>query len=1656
MTITYRGSDRRLGRSFSLLALAAFFMLAALFAPGSARAVSGCSIQPASVDVATTSPNGVVNFSLGIAEFSGCTGASGTIGITTNTTGPGNITPTTFSGGLSTNHAFAVTAGATPGFMEITVNCTAGCTGVTTLTYQITSNNYTMQPGGPTTLRTQPNVPVTIISRALRNGTPLPGASGDYDVIGPGLFTFNPTLPLTSDGSGNFTTQFSGDTVGVYTLNGSYCIPELTNNCLTVGTSFTVLVGTDLQAAIGNPLGGDANTSLPPVKVVALDGGIPATNIPISWVIQSGAGTLGTVTTTTNGAGEAGAVVDLGAAPGTTVVLRGTRTDTNQFVDIPLAINDDYSLTPISSPVLTVQLNQPLLITARYLLNGSPNPNNVDWNVAPAGPTLLPASVPPNITNGDATTTFTSGSVGSYTVNANGTCGTPTPGCPPSPVSFTVNVVNATLSTGPDLEANPGENVVLQATALDNGLPAAGVTVNWTLDAGSSIPAGGSSVTNGAGIATFATTVGTAVPSTVAFTASRTDAPGVTDSVAITVVAPTLALISGNNQTGLTSTTTLLPLLVELRDGKTVSSPLAGKTINWGTVSGPAFPQAGSSVTDAAGRASVFANFGASGGGSVIRATDAGPGLASTDFALTSLLPTLVRVSGDGQTGAPGATLAPLVVRPENNVAPVPGVTINWAVTSGSATLSGPTSISDTSGLASIIPTLSVNGGAAQITASRADAPGVQTIFTISSNGLLSVVSGDGQQGAPNSPGAQALVARLSSGASPVAGATVIWSVVSGTGSVNLNGATSTTDTNGDASMTFSYGGTSGTAVVRASAFGGTTIADFTVTAASLDLINFSGDGQTGLPGAALPAPLVVRAESGGTPNAGVTIDWAVSGAATLSQTSTVTDGAGTSSVLVTLGNSIGPVQITATRSDSGATATFIAVAVGRLLPVSGNNQIGALNALADAPLVVVLIDDASVVIEGQTIQWRVVSGAATLASGTSVTNGVGEASMTFRYGATAGPIQIEASAFDGLLRFVFSANGTVGNIAVVGGQNQSAAVATVLPVPFRIRVTEGAVVAGTDKARAGIPVTWTVTTGGGTLTQQTNVTDSAGEATATLRLGPNRGLNRVVASVAGSGTVEILATGLITNAQLTAVSGNQQTLPTNTDSEPLKVRLADGNGQAVDGVVVTWTGTNVIRSADTCTTNSAGECSIRVRVDLPGPASATARTTDPAGGPVEFSLNGAVAELNNLSPEQSAVADAIDEACPALAALGGNRTGAQNDLFQRCREIVDAAGLNPEAATDALEALFPKVALVQSNASLLAAQAQQNNLKARMTSLRGNMPTNALAGLTLTGPGGQLGFGELLGYLLNAEDTGTPEVGAEFSRWGFFASGQLGRIEADGTSVNPGYDMDINGLTVGVDYRKSDRLVLGAALGYTRQDADLAGDGGTLDTQGYSLSGYSSYYYGNNWYLDNVFTWGRNSYDLDRRIRYTLPRIGGGFSTVDQIARSSSDGDMMSFSATVGRDFQHDAWSFGPYGRLTWSRFGFDESVETLQSQSGSGLGMIIDTRDVTSIIGVLGGRVSFTHSTSWGILMPNLSLEWEHEFKDDPSVIEARFVNDPTGTPITISGEAYDSDFMRLGLGLSMVFANGKSGFVLYERSLGRSDFSEDNLNLGLRIEF
>ena len=70
-------------------------------------------------------------------------------------------------------------------------------------------------------------------------------------------------------------------------------------------------------------------------------------------------------------------------------------------------------------------------------------------------------------------------------------------------------------------------------------------------------------------------------------------------------------------------------------------------------------------------------------------------------------------------------------------------------------------------------------------------------------------------------------------------------------------------------------------------------------------------------------------------------------------------------------------------------------------------------------------------------------------------------------------------------------------SITVVGGEDQTAVCSTVLANPVVVRVSDAY-----GNPVAGVAVTWKVTQGGGSVTPISVVTNAAGEASATWKIG--------------------------------------------------------------------------------------------------------------------------------------------------------------------------------------------------------------------------------------------------------------------------------------------------------------------------------------------------------------------------------------------------------------------------------------------------------------------------------------------------------------------------------------------------------------------------
>ncbi len=822
------------------------------------------------------------------------------------------------------------------------------------------------------------------------------------------------------------------------------------------------------------------------------------------------------------------------------------------------------------------------------------------------------------------------------------------------------------------------------------------------------------------------------------------------------------------------------------------------------------------------------------------------------------------------------------------------------------------------------------------------------------------------------------------------------------------------------------------------------------VTASSPNAVGISAGGNT---------VLVARYGGATTAATGRPINWNITGGPGSGVISgiTATNGAGLSQANFTA-TTPGVYTVVADTGDTWITDrtetfTITVTAIVRTLVVSsGNAQTAPTSTALPAPLIA-LAQDNGVNAPGITINWTTTGG--TLGAATSVTDAAGLASIGLTLPATPGPVTVTGTrADDGTVFATFTANASLVKILTISsGNGQTAPTSTALPLPLAVLAQDNGVFA------PGITINWAVVSGSATLSAPTSVTNAAaGVANINVNLGAVPG--PIVITGTRADDITAVATFNITSTltrTLVIVSGNNQNA---TPGSPLPAPVvvnAKNNGVSVGGVTILWTITpgSTLGAPSNVTAGTGAASNTATLSNTPGAISITATRQDDPSVFVTFVVNGiSLAALPDLTPQQFELANALDTICTSLNALQ-TPTPAQVDFRARCQDLANNAGSSPGEVVKALDELLPDTQAAQARASMLTASRQFDTLNARIAALRSGTQGNSFGGLALQGSNGSVSLGGLINSLTG--ESAANEVGADFQRWGFFASGTIGSGDANAAGLTPGFDFNIHGLTLGVDYRQSDKFIFGAALGYNNQDTKLAPGQGGVNASGYTLSAYGTYFKDNSWYTDTVITLGKNNYDLTRQIAYSLPDGLGGFTTVNQTARSDSGGDMLSVGATFGRDFQKGGWSIGPYGRVLYTRLNFDRIQETLVSSGpGAGLALVVEERSLDSLASILGAKFTRAISTDWGVLTPHFQLEWEHEFNSDPGAATARFVNDPTGTEITLSDSPYDADYFRIGLGLSAIMSKGRSAFVYYDKSIGRDGITQDNLALGLRLEF
>jgi len=180
--------------------------------------------------------------------------------------------------------------------------------------------------------------------------------------------------------------------------------------------------------------------------------------------------------------------------------------------------------------------------------------------------------------------------------------------------------------------------------------------------------------------------------------------------------------------------------------------------------------------------------------------------------------------------------------------------------------------------------------------------------------------------------------------------------------------------------------------------------------------------------------------------------------------------------------------------------------------------------------------------------------------------------------------------------------------------------------------------------------------------------------------------------------------------------------------------------------------------------------------------------------------------------------------------------------------------------------------------------------------------------------------------------------------------------------------------------------LFAGIAVKSLMGDVDLIGNVGTVDVSDNSLSLYGNYNYSEHLYFQSTLTAGKGSFDIARRIDFSINN-----TPFIETANSNPKGDGFGFSVSSGYDtaFANIGLSSVFDISLNYTKTDIDGFTET----GARGFNLQVGKQSIESLSTKVSMQINKAISTSYGVIVPEISASWAHQFITDGEDINTTF---------------------------------------------------------------
>ena len=259
--------------------------------------------------------------------------------------------------------------------------------------------------------------------------------------------------------------------------------------------------------------------------------------------------------------------------------------------------------------------------------------------------------------------------------------------------------------------------------------------------------------------------------------------------------------------------------------------------------------------------------------------------------------------------------------------------------------------------------------------------------------------------------------------------------------------------------------------------------------------------------------------------------------------------------------------------------------------------------------------------------------------------------------------------------------------------------------------------------------------------------------------------------------------------------------------------------------------------------------------------------------------------------------------------------------------------------------------------------------------------------------------------------------------------------VSADSEENAHGYDFTTGGVSLGIDFRVTDFLAIGAMGEYSHTWTTLD-PSGHIDVDS-GRGGLYATLFSNGFYLNSGIYGGHNNYDSGR-------------SSFLGIANGSTEGEEWSTFVSGGYDFHFGHLTIGPIAALQYTDVHVDGFTE-----KGSTAPLDVHSGSEESLRSDVGFRVFYGWQIGNIVIQPSLKAAWEHEYKYSALPITAGFAGIP-GPSATFFGPSEGHDSAVVSAGVSVRFTPTISTYLYYDGQLGRGNYESNAVTGGVRISF